>query len=104
MRLTCLSLALYLAVSPALAMDASMAVSPAVEDTGALADAPYRIDIPADWNSELVLLAHGFEPVGVPRASPWPAGLAVPCVIVVGDAEAALQRPQSDIDARRRTA
>ena len=30
--------------------------------------------------------------------------LAVPCVIVVGDAEAALQRLQADIDARRRTA
>ena len=78
MRLNCLSLALYLAASPALAMDASLAVSPPVEATGTLADAPYRIDIPADWNGELVVLAHGFEPVGVPRASPWPADPATP--------------------------
>jgi pimeloyl-ACP methyl ester carboxylesterase len=78
MRLTRLSLALCLAVSPAFAQDASTAVSPPVEDAGTLADAPYRIDIPADWNGELVVLAHGFEPVGVPRASPWPADPATP--------------------------
>ncbi|WP_296278663.1 hypothetical protein [Pseudoxanthomonas sp.] len=70
MRLTCLPLALSLLVSPAVARDASTAVAPAVEDTGTLTDAPYRIDIPADWNGELIVLAHGFEPVGVPRASP----------------------------------
>lgn len=73
MRLTCLSLALSLLVSPVFAQDASTAVSPPMEDTGMLAGAPYRIDIPADWNGELVVLAHGFEPVGVPREIPWPA-------------------------------
>ena len=30
--------------------------------------------------------------------------LAVPCVMVVGDAEAALQRLRADLDARRSTA
>lgn len=78
MRLTCLSFALCLAVSPVFAQDASTAVSPPVEDTGTLAGAPYRIDIPADWNGELVVLAHGFEPVGVPRDTPWPADPATP--------------------------
>jgi len=78
MRLTCLSLALSLLVSPAFAQDASTAVVPRGEDTGTLADAPYRIDIPADWNGELVVLAHGFEPVGVPRETPWPADPATP--------------------------
>jgi dienelactone hydrolase len=78
MRLTCLSFALCLAVSPAFAQDASTAVSPPVEDTGTLAGAPYRINIPADWNGELVVLAHGFEPVGVPRETPWPADPATP--------------------------
>ena len=39
MRLTCLSFALCLAVSPAFAQDASTAVSPPVEDTGTLANA-----------------------------------------------------------------
>lgn len=78
MRLTCLSFALCLAVSPAFAQDVSTAVSPPVEETGTLAGAPYRIDIPADWNGELVVLAHGFEPVGVPRETPWPADPATP--------------------------
>ncbi|MBL8880444.1 MAG: hypothetical protein JNG88_15125, partial [Phycisphaerales bacterium] len=49
------------------------------EDTGTLAGAPYRIDIPAEWNGELVVLAHGFEPVGVPRDTPWPADPATLC-------------------------
>jgi len=73
MRLTCLSLVLSLLASSAFAQEVSTAVAPPVEDTGTLADAPYRIDIPADWNGELVMLAHGFEPVGVPRETPWPA-------------------------------
>lgn len=78
MRLTCLLLALCLVVSPVFAKQASTAVSLPVEDAGTLAGAPYRIDIPADWNGELVVLAHGFEPVGVPRASPWPGNEATP--------------------------
>ena len=48
MRLSRLLFALYLAVSPALAKEASTAVSAPVEETGTLAEAPYRIDIPAD--------------------------------------------------------
>lgn len=78
MRLTRLSFALCLAVSPVFAQDTSTATAPAMEDTGTLAGAPYRIDIPADWNGELVVLAHGFEPVGVARETPWPADPATP--------------------------
>lgn len=44
-----------------------------VADTGEIAQAPYRIDIPERWNGDLVLFAHGYEPVGVPRESPMPA-------------------------------
>ncbi len=76
MRLSRLLFALYLAVSPALAKEASTAVSAPVEETGTLAEAPYRIDIPADWNGELVMLTHGFEPVGTPRQATWPANPA----------------------------
>lgn len=86
--LTCLPFALLLALPPAHAIDASTAVSPPVEDTGTLAAAPYRIDIPADWNGELVMLVHGFEPVGVPRTSPWPANEATPVFLSQGYAVA----------------
>ncbi|GAB3380232.1 hypothetical protein [Lysobacter fragariae] len=41
-------------------------------DSGVLQGAPYRIDVPADWNGELVMFLHGYEPVGVPRPDPWP--------------------------------
>ncbi len=42
-----------------------------VLDSGSLERAPYRVDIPANWNGELVMLLHGYEPKGVPRATPW---------------------------------
>jgi len=76
--LEALLLALLFTTSPALAQAASTAISPPVEDTGVIENAPYRIDIPAGWNGELVVIAHGFEPIGVPRASPWPANDATP--------------------------
>lgn len=38
--------------------------------TGVLDGAPWRIDIPVDWNGDLVVLMHGYEPVGVPRQDP----------------------------------
>lgn len=43
-----------------------------VLDSGDLEQAPYRVDIPANWNGELVMLLHGYEPKGMPRATPWP--------------------------------
>lgn len=38
-----------------------------VVSTGSLAGAPYRIDVPAGWNGELVMYMHGYEPPGFPR-------------------------------------
>ena len=61
--------------------------SPALE-TGTIDDAPFRIDIPADWNGDLVLLAHGFEPVGVPRSSPMSPNDATPVFLAGGYAVA----------------
>ncbi|MEO5559844.1 MAG: hypothetical protein ABIO49_08425 [Dokdonella sp.] len=43
-----------------------------VLDRGTLERVPYRIDIPVNWNGRLVMLLHGYEPKGVPRATPWP--------------------------------
>jgi alpha-beta hydrolase superfamily lysophospholipase len=37
-----------------------------VVDTGTIAGAPYRIEIPAGWNGGLVMYAHGYELVGTP--------------------------------------
>lgn len=37
-----------------------------VVDTGTLDGAPYRIDIPAGWNGELVVNAHGYVMAGTP--------------------------------------
>lgn len=84
-----LALALLLAL-PAACATPPAASSPATpaEETGTLDGAPYRIDVPADWNGELVVLAHGFEPVGVPRASPWPANDATPVFLSAGYAVA----------------
>jgi pimeloyl-ACP methyl ester carboxylesterase len=57
-------------------------------ETGTLGKAPYRIDIPSNWNGDVVVLAHGFEPVGVPRASPWPQNEATPVFLSAGYAVA----------------
>ncbi|HAL22363.1 MAG TPA: hypothetical protein DCP40_06520 [Stenotrophomonas sp.] len=40
---------------------------------GVLQGAPWRLDVPAGWNGELVMLAHGYEPKGVPRPTPMAA-------------------------------
>lgn len=48
----------------------SAADVPAGAHTGKLQGAPYRIDVPADWNGDLVMLMHGYEPAGAPRATP----------------------------------
>lgn len=37
-----------------------------VVDTGTIAGAPYRIEIPAGWNGGLVMYAHGYEIAGTP--------------------------------------
>ncbi|MDR7191975.1 alpha/beta hydrolase family protein [Luteimonas terrae] len=57
-------------------------------DTGTLDGAPYRVEIPVDWNGELVVLLHGYEPRGVSRADPWPANEATPLFLARGYAVA----------------
>jgi pimeloyl-ACP methyl ester carboxylesterase len=52
----------------------SKATSTATVDTGVLDGAPYRVDIPAHWNGDLVMQLHGFEPIGTPRPTPKPLG------------------------------
>lgn len=59
-----------------------------VTETGELQDAPWRIDVPENWNGELVMLAHGFEPAGVPRDAAWPANEATPALLGAGYAVA----------------
>lgn len=59
---------LGMAVPTALATEAKP-----VSRTGTLYGAPYRIDIPAYWNGNLVMLMHGYEPKGAPRATPMKA-------------------------------
>lgn len=60
---------------------------PTVE-TGVLEGAPYRVDIPAHWNGELVMQLHGFEPIGTPRATPKPLGNEAPSFLAAGYAVA----------------
>ena len=40
---------------------------------GTLQGAPYRIDIPAHWNGNLVMLMHGYQPAGSPQTTPMRA-------------------------------
>ncbi|KZC36589.1 MULTISPECIES: alpha/beta hydrolase family protein [Rhodanobacter] len=57
-------------------------------DTGVLEGAPYRVDIPANWNGELVMQLHGFEPIGTPRTMPKPLGDEAPLFLAAGYAVA----------------
>lgn len=77
------------AMEPAPQDNAPAVASQPVVATGTLADAPYRIDIPAAWNGDLVLLAHGYEPAGMPRQQPWPQDEATPIFVGRGYAVAA---------------
>lgn len=72
----------------------SMASGPAPEmavrtSAGALDGVPYRIDIPTNWNGDLVVLMHGYEPKGVPRQNPWPQNEEAPVFLSRGYAVAA---------------
>lgn len=60
-----------------------------IQDAGVLDSAPYRIDIPENWNGDLVVLLHGYEPKGSPRQSPWPQNEAAPLFLSKGYAVAA---------------
>jgi pimeloyl-ACP methyl ester carboxylesterase len=64
-------------------------VSTPVSDNGALKGVPYRVDIPENWNGDLVMLLHGYEPKGMPRENPWPQNEAAPVFLAKGYAVAA---------------
>lgn len=59
--------------------------------TGTLHDALYRIDIPAHWNGDLVMLMHGYQPVGAPVSTPMAAADATPVFLKKGFAVAQSQ-------------
>ncbi|WP_367381928.1 hypothetical protein [Stenotrophomonas cyclobalanopsidis] len=56
--------------------------------SGELQGAPWRLDVPAPWNGELVMLAHGYEPVGVPRETPMAAADSTQALLDAGYAVA----------------
>lgn len=59
--------------------------------TGKLQDALYRIDVPANWNGDLVMLMHGYQPVGAPVSIPMTAADATPLFLNKGYAVAQSQ-------------
>ena len=59
-----------------------------VTATGILDKAPYRIDIPGNWNHQLVMLLHGYEPKGSPRAETLAQNEATPVFLERGYAVA----------------
>ena len=58
-------------------------------ETGTLDGAPYRIELPRDWNGELVVFAHGYETVGSGRQLPWPRDETAAAMLARGYAIAA---------------
>lgn len=69
--------------APALATD----LKPGTH-AGTLQGAAYRIDIPADWNGDLVMLLHGYQPAGTPRPMPMKAADATSIFLKQGYAVA----------------
>jgi pimeloyl-ACP methyl ester carboxylesterase len=90
-----LLLGLLVACGVSYPFNTSMAVSDEAAETtistsaGSLKGVPYRIDIPKNWNGNLVVLMHGYEPKGLPRQSPWPQNEEAPVFLSRGYAVAA---------------
>ena len=59
--------------------------------TGKLQNALYRIDIPENWNGDLVMLMHGYQPVGAPVTTPMTAADSTPVFLKKGYAVAQSQ-------------
>jgi pimeloyl-ACP methyl ester carboxylesterase len=60
-----------------------------ISSTGTLEGAPYRIDVPANWNGSLVVYYHGYEVVGEARKDPWPLAAGTQAFLDRGYAVAA---------------
>ncbi len=87
LRKTLFAVMCAVALQAQAAGDSVPKTAPALE-SGTIGEAPYRIDIPGHWNGHLVMLAQGFEPVGVPRTSPMPQNEATPVFLSAGYAVA----------------
>ncbi|SDQ84410.1 alpha/beta hydrolase [Pseudoxanthomonas sp. CF125] len=77
MLLTLAAVVLLAACTPVNLRETAASRAPAaaeqtIVDTGEIEGAAYRIDIPANWNGELVVNAHGYETAGSPRKVPLP--------------------------------
>ena len=59
--------------------------------TGMLQGSLYRIDIPSNWNGDLVMLMHGYQPVGAPVRTPMVAADSTPVFLKKGYAVAQSQ-------------
>lgn len=57
-------------------------------ETGTLGNADFRIEIPANWNGNLVLLAHGYEAPGTVHGEAWPQDASLPGLLAAGYAVA----------------
>lgn len=79
-----LAVALLLPHTP---LSAAPAATPRTS-SGELQGARWRLDVPTGWNGELVMLAHGYEPVGVPQPSPMPANDSTAGLLAAGYAVA----------------
>lgn len=65
--------------------------APAGMHAGTLRSAAYRIDIPPHWNGDLVMIMHGYQPVGAPVKTPMEAADETPVFIKKGYAVAQSQ-------------
>jgi pimeloyl-ACP methyl ester carboxylesterase len=59
------------------------------QETGLLDGARYRVDIPADWNGELVMILRGYVTPGTPREGEMPRGALTEALLQRGYAVAA---------------
>lgn len=59
--------------------------------TGTLHNAAYRIDVPEHWNGDLVMLLHGYQPVGAPTTTPMTPADPTPVFLKKGYAVAQSQ-------------
>lgn len=85
---SCLALAICMGAASAPVL--AGALEPGAH-TGTLQGADYRIDVPADWNGDLVMLMHGYQPVGAPRATPMEPAEATSIFLAKGYAVAQSQ-------------
>jgi hypothetical protein len=83
-----LSVAAWIAIGPLSAHAADL--NPGMH-AGTLEGALFRIDIPANWNGDLVMVMHGYQPVGAPIATPMKAADATADFLKLGYAVAQSQ-------------